>query len=113
MANKIKDTDRDPLDAKEIAFAMDCAAGLFAHANSSFSDLSSLFEAIQESAKCGNGNLTQRLASLGRNLCDSLESDYGNYQDDYQARAECYQAATTNDASLRVTGVEDSSKVGA
>ncbi|EIN02295.1 hypothetical protein WQE_04882 [Paraburkholderia hospita] len=111
MANET--TERDPLDVKEVAFAMDSAAGLFAHANGSFSDLSSLFEAIQESAKCRNCNLTQRLASLGRNLCDSLESDFGNYQDDYQARAECYLAATTNDASLRVISVEDSSKEGA
>ncbi|MCC8396317.1 hypothetical protein LJ656_27380 [Paraburkholderia sp. MMS20-SJTR3] len=111
MANKAtRSAVAEQLDVKEVVFAMDSAAGLFAYASTSFSDLAALFEAIQESAQRGNGSLTQRLASLGRNLCDALESDFGNYQDDYQARTECYSAACVNDASLRVGSDKDSSQ---
>ncbi|MBB5446467.1 MULTISPECIES: hypothetical protein [unclassified Paraburkholderia] len=94
MANEAtRSTVAEQLDVKEIVFAMDTATGLFAYANTSFSDLAAPFEAIQDSAGRGTDSLTSRLASLGRNLCDSLENDFSNYQDDYQARTECYSAA--------------------
>lgn len=111
MVDHTQTTAVEPIDVKEVASAMDMAAGLFAFANTSFADLAALFEAIGESAD--RGSLTRRLASLGRNMCDTLENDFGTYQDDYQARAECYSVAHINDASLRITGAEDSSKDGA
>ncbi|CAE6818184.1 hypothetical protein R75461_05974 [Paraburkholderia nemoris] len=92
-------TDRAPMTAaeplpKELICRIDMAAGLFASAAQSFSDLSAVFEAIRAAAPAGS--LAARLAQLGINNCETGDSDFTEYSTDFSAHTESYSAPLHN-----------------
>ncbi|WP_144142668.1 hypothetical protein [Paraburkholderia sp. BCC1884] len=93
MPEKI-DTTTEPIDLKDIVFRVDKASGLFAHAAQSFADVCAIFEAIKAAAPAGS--LPARLAQLGINNCETHDSDFTEWMEDYSAHAEAYTAALPN-----------------
>lgn len=94
------------IDAKELVARIDTASGLLAHAAATFADLSAVFEAINAAAP--QGSLMSRLATLGMNMCESSDSDFTGYRDDYNAHVEHYSDAYANGAFLRIQLDKDS-----
>jgi hypothetical protein len=101
---------KNEADLKEVIQHIDTAAELFGHVAGSFADLSTLLEAITASAV--PGSLSSRLAKLGVNLCESLESDFCDCQDDFKSHAKRYSASLGIDPLRRFRSVEDSSRGG-
>ena len=89
----------EPIDLNEVARRIDMASGLFAHAAQSFADMSAVFEAIRAAAAAGS--LTARLAQLGVNNCETHDSEFTEWQEDFSAHAEIYSAALPNHPFLR------------
>ena len=81
----------EQIDLKDIVRRLDMASGLFAHAAQSFADMCAIFEAIKAAAP--TGSLTARLAQLGMNNCESHDSDFTEYGEDYGANVEVYSVA--------------------
>lgn len=101
----------EPLDVKEIVGRIDKASGLFAHAAQSFADMGAIFEAVKAAAPYGS--VTARLAQLGINNCETHDSDFSEWLEDYSAQAESCSAALPNHPFRRLSGCQDSSQGGA
>ena len=101
----------EQIDLNDIVRRLDMASGLFAHAAQSFADMCAIFEAIKAAAP--TGSLTARLAQLGMNNCESHDSDFTEYGEDYGANVEVYSSALAERPFRRLSSGQDSSQEGA
>jgi hypothetical protein len=109
--SKTNTASAEQIDLKDIVRRLDMASGLFAHAAQSFTDMCAIFEAIKATAP--TGSLTARLAQLGINNCESHDSDFTEYGEDYGANVEAYSAALPIHPFRRLSSGQDSSQEGA
>jgi hypothetical protein len=105
MANKTAPAPAvEPIDVKEVVSHLDLSAGLLAHAEQSFVDVRTIFEAIKADAL--QGSLISRLSQLAINLTESLECDFQEYSARYSAHVERYSAALDGNPFRRVHSTE-------
>lgn len=106
----ISESSAEQIEMKEVVSHIDAASGLLAHAAQSFTDVCAIFEAIKAAVECGS--LISRLATLGIDLTESLDSDFTGYRDDYNAYTEGYWPTLYGDSVRRSNRTKDSLPAG-